>query len=92
VAQAARDDGQGRFSEGESLGYADEDLVAWGELGKVLGETIALVAEGCEVLTCLAGEGAPLGEAELRELLPEGLELDYHQGDQAAWWYLLAAE
>jgi uncharacterized protein len=92
VAQAARDDGQGRFSEGESLGYAGEDLVAWGDLSKVLGETIALVAEGCEVLTCIAGEGAPLGEAELHGLLPDGLELDFHQGDQAAWWYLLAAE
>ena len=92
VAQAARDDAQGRFSEGDAIGYAGEDLVAWGELSTVLAETIGLVADGCEVLTCLAGDGAPLGEDELRELLPDGLELDYHRGDQPAWWYLLAAE
>jgi hypothetical protein len=92
VAQAARDDAQGRFSEGDAIGYAGEDLVAWGELSKVLAETIELVADGCEVLTCLAGDGAPLGEDELRELMPDGLELDYHRGDQPAWWYLLAAE
>ena len=30
-------------------------------------------------LTCLAGDGAPLGEGELRGLLPDGLELDYHR-------------
>ncbi len=92
VAQAARDDGQGRFSEGDAIGYAGEDLVAWGELSEVLAETIGRVADGCEVLTCLAGDGAPLGEDELRGLLPDGLELDYHRGDQPAWWYLLAAE
>ena len=59
---------------------------------RVLAETMGLVADGCEVLTCLSGDGAPLGEDELRELLPDGLELDYHRGDQPAWWYLLAAE
>jgi fatty acid kinase len=92
VAQAARDDAQGRFREGDAVGYAGEDLVAWGDLAQVLTETIALVAEGCEVLTCLAGDGAPLGEGELRGLLPDGLELDHHRGDQPTWWYLLAAE
>src|SRR3954452_1836818 len=92
IAQAARDDAQGRFQEGDSLGYAGEDLVAWGELREVLPRTIAAVAEGCEVLTCIAGEGAPLEAADVEGALPDGVELDWQQGDQPAWWYLLAAE
>ena len=92
IAQAARDDAQGRFQEGDSLGYAGEDLVAWGELREVLPRTIAAVAEGCEVLTCIAGEGAPLEAADVEGALPDRVELDWQQGDQPAWWYLLAAE
>jgi len=92
IAQAARDDAQGRFREGDALGYAGEDLVAWGELTRVLPETTARVAEGCEVLTCIAGEGAPLEAADVEGALPDGVELDWQQGDQPAWWYLLAAE
>jgi uncharacterized protein len=92
IAQAARDDAQGRFRAGDALGYAGEDLVAWGELREVLPRTIAAVAEGCEILTCIAGEGAPLEAAEVEGALPDGVELDWQQGDQPAWWYLLAAE
>jgi dihydroxyacetone kinase-like predicted kinase len=92
VAHAARDDAQGRFREGDALGYAGEDLVVWGELSQVLVETIARVAEGCEVLTCIAGDGAPLDAASVEGALPDGVELDWQQGDQPAWWYLLAAE
>ncbi|HEY1593930.1 MAG TPA: DAK2 domain-containing protein [Thermoleophilaceae bacterium] len=92
VAYAARADAQGRFKEGEALGYAGEDLVAWGDPREVMTTTIAAVAEGCEVLTCIAGDGAPLAAAEVEGLLPDGVELDWQQGDQPAWWYLLAAE
>jgi DAK2 domain fusion protein YloV len=92
IAQAARDDAQDRFKAGDALGYAGEDLVAWGELREVLPQTIAAVAEGCEVLTCIAGEGAPLEAADVEGALPDGVELDWQQGDQPAWWYLLAAE
>ena len=92
IAQAARDDAQGRFREGDALGYAGEDLVAWGDLRDVLPQTIALVTEGCEVLTCIAGDGAPLEAADVEGALPDGVELDWQQGDQPAWWYLLAAE
>jgi DAK2 domain fusion protein YloV len=92
VAPAARDDAQGRFRGGDALGYAGEDLVAWGELGDVLAATIAAVGDGCEVLTCITGDGAPLGEGAVAELMSDGLELDFQRGDQPAWWYLLAAE
>jgi fatty acid kinase len=58
----------------------------------VLGSTIERVAQGCEVLTVVAGDGAPLSEDQLAELVPDGVELDFHDGGQPAWWYLLAAE
>ena len=92
IAQAARDDAQDRFREGDALGYAGEDLVAWGGLGDVVKATIAQVADGCEILTCIAGDGAPLDPCDVESALPDGVELDWQQGDQPAWWYLLAAE
>jgi hypothetical protein len=92
VAEAARDDAQGRFSEGDAVGYLGDELVAWGDLRTVLGSTIAQLADGCDVLTIVAGDGAPLSEDELEGLLPDGVDLDFHDGGQPAWWYLLAAE
>ena len=44
------------------------------------------------MVTCIAGEDAPLERAAIERLVPRGIELDYHQGDQPSWWYLIAAE
>jgi DAK2 domain fusion protein YloV len=92
VARAAREDPAGRFAAGDAVGYHGEDLVAWGEPREVLAATLATVCDGCEVLTCVAGTGAPLGEDEVSAAVPDGVELDYHEGGQPAWWWLLAAE
>jgi DAK2 domain fusion protein YloV len=92
VARAAREDPQGRFAEGDAVGYAGEDLVSWGAPGDVLRQVLATVCEGAEVVTCIAGEGAPLAEAAVAVLVPEGVELDHHDGGQPSWWWLLAAE
>jgi uncharacterized protein len=92
VAPAARDDAQGRFRTGDAVGYAGDELVAWGALEQVLRETIEHMAEGRELVTCIAGLEAPLGEDEVEQALPDGLELDFHEGGQPAWWYLLAVE
>jgi hypothetical protein len=92
VAPAARDDAGGRFRAGEAVGYVNDQLVAWGDPVGTLRATLATLAEGCEVVTCLAGEHAPLGEADVEAALPDGVELDHHDGGQAAWWWLLAAE
>jgi dihydroxyacetone kinase-like predicted kinase len=92
VAQAARDDASGRFRTGDAVGYANDELVAWGEPDEVLRRTIGLLAEGRELVTCIAGAEAPFGEHEVEQALPEGLELDFHEGGQPAWWYLLAVE
>src|SRR4051794_24280119 len=92
VAPAARDDAQGRFRTGDAVGYAGDELVAWGEPEQVLRQTIERLAEGRELVTCIAGAEAPLGEDEVEQTLPAGLELDFHEGGQPAWWYLLAVE
>jgi uncharacterized protein len=92
VAPAARDDAQGRFREGDAVGYADEDLVAWGEPQDVLRRVLEAVCAGAEVVTCVAGDGAPLDARAGGALVPEGVELDHHEGGQPSWWWLLAAE
>jgi len=92
VAPAAKDDAQGRFTMGQAVGYASDELVAWGDPAETFAETIRRVAANAELLTVLAGADAPLREEALEALMPEGVELDYQQGDQPAWWWLLSAE
>jgi DAK2 domain fusion protein YloV len=92
VAPAARDDPAGRFTEGDAVGYAGEELVAWGGAEDVLREVLAAVCAGAEVVTCVAGDGAPLDAGAVEALVPDGVELDHHEGGQPSWWWLLAAE
>jgi hypothetical protein len=44
------------------------------------------------VVTVVAGDGAPLAEDAVAGLMPDGIELDHHDGGQASWWWLIAAE
>ena len=92
VAPAAKDDVQGRFRAGEAIGYASEDLVAWGEPSQTLAEVMRRVGADAEVVTLIAGQGAPLEQSAIERLLPNDAELELHTGGQAAWWYLVAAE
>ena len=92
VAPAARDDPSGRFTEGDAVGYAGEELVAWGQPADVLRQVLDSVCDGCEVVTCVAGDGAPLGADAIAALVPDAVELDHHEGGQPSWWWLLAAE
>jgi uncharacterized protein len=92
VAEAARDDAQGRFRAGDAVGYDGEELAAWGEPARVLAETMARVSDGRELLTCISGAGAPLAGDAVEAAAPPGVELELHTGDQPAWWWLLAAE
>src|SRR5205823_14810252 len=82
VALAARDDPSGRLTEGDAVGYAGEDLIAWGAPEDVLRQVLEAVCDGAEVVTCVAGEGAPLGVASVEALMPDGVELDHHEGGQ----------
>jgi DAK2 domain fusion protein YloV len=92
VAPAARDDAQGRFSAGDAVGYAGGLLVAWGDPAETLASTLAQIADGAELLTCIAGEQPPLDRAGVEARAPDGVEVEYHEGGQPAWWWLLCAE
>jgi hypothetical protein len=92
VAPAARDDAQGRFAAGEAVGYAGGELVAWGDPAATLAATLERIASGAELLTCIAGQGPPLGRDAVESRVPDGVEVEYHEGGQPAWWWLLCAE
>ncbi|MFL5855227.1 MAG: DAK2 domain-containing protein [Solirubrobacteraceae bacterium] len=92
VAPAARDDAQGRFTTGDAVGYAGGELVARGDPSETLAATLAQIAGGAELLTCIAGEQPPLDRAGVEARAPAGVEVEYHEGGQPAWWWLLCAE
>jgi uncharacterized protein len=92
VAPAARDDAQGRFKQGDAVGFADGEIVAWGGSGSTLSGTIQHLAEGAEIVTVIAGEGAPIGLEEIDTHVPDGVEIEIHEGGQPSWWWLLAAQ
>ncbi len=92
VAPAARADGEGRFAIGDAVGFVDDAIVAWGEPEATLRAVLDDLATGAELLTCIAGEGAPLDEAGVRALVSGGVELECEVGGQPSYWWLVAAE
>ena len=92
VARSARDDAAGRFRAGEALGYVEDELVAFGDPAETLAGVAERLADGSELVTCIAGEGAPTDRATVEAVLSNGAELEYHEGGQPAWWWLLSAE
>jgi uncharacterized protein len=92
VAQAARDDAQGRFKRGEAVGFVAEEMCAWGEPAHTLATVLAELAKDAELISCLAGEETPLSEEEVRAMVNGNVELELRDGGQRAYWWLLAAE
>jgi DAK2 domain fusion protein YloV len=92
VAEAARDDADGRFRVGEAIGFVGEELVAWGKPEPTLAAVLDALATEAELLTAIAGEGAPLDAERLEQLTPDGVELEYNVGGQTSYWWLLVAE
>jgi DAK2 domain fusion protein YloV len=92
VAPAARDDRQGRFVRGDAVGFAGNEIVAWGGAGSTLASTIAALSEEAEIVTVIEGRGAPIPLDEVPAELPEGVELELHRGGQPHYWWLLAAQ
>jgi fatty acid kinase len=92
IAPAARDDAQGRFRRGDAVGFVDGEIVAWGGAGSTLTETLRHLAQGAEIVTVIAGEGAPIDLDELDTHVPDGVEIETHEGGQPSWWWLLAAQ
>jgi uncharacterized protein len=92
VAQAARADAQGRFQEGEAVGFVDEEVLAWGEPRETLRAVMRELAGEAELISVLAGMDAPLAVEGVEELLNGDVELEVREGGQSAYWWLLAAE
>jgi dihydroxyacetone kinase-like predicted kinase len=92
VTEAARDDTQGRFRRGDTVGFIDEELVAWGEPSETLEVVLGELGREAELLTVIEGDGAPLEGAAVAALAPNGAEVELSRGGQPAWWWLVAAE
>jgi uncharacterized protein len=92
VTEAARDDVKGRFRRGDSVGFIDEELVAWGEPGETLEVVLGELGREAELLTVIEGDGAPLRRDAVQALAPASAELELSRGGQASWWWLVAAE
>jgi DAK2 domain fusion protein YloV len=92
VAPAARDDAQGRFRRGDAVGFVAEEIVAWGGAGSTLAATIEKLATEAEIVTVIAGSEAPIALEELDTHVPDGVEIETHEGGQPSWWWLLAAQ
>jgi uncharacterized protein len=92
VAPAARDDAQGRFRKGDAVGFVEGEIVAWGGAGSTFAATVEKLAEGAEIVTVIAGAEAPIGLDELDPHVPDGVEIETHDGGQPSWWWLLAAQ
>jgi DAK2 domain fusion protein YloV len=98
VAPASRDDAQGRFSRGDAVGFVADEIIAWGEARATLQAVLAALAQApsehgpIELVSILGGEQAPLALAELEGTLDGEFELELRQGDQPAYWWLVAAE
>jgi DAK2 domain fusion protein YloV len=94
IAPAARDDAEGRFVSGDAVGFAGDEIVAWGGLGSTLVETVRVLAEGAEIVTVIDGAEAPPG-LSVEELLADldGAELEHHSGGgTASYAWLLAVQ
>jgi DAK2 domain fusion protein YloV len=92
VAPAARDDAQGRFRQGEAVGFVDEKIVVWGAARETLRGVLERLADQAELITCLRGVDAPLDDEEVNALAAGDVEFELSVGGQPAYWWLLSAE
>jgi DAK2 domain fusion protein YloV len=92
VTEAARDDTQGRFRRGDTVGFIDEQLVAWGDPQETLEIVLVELGREAELLTVIEGDGAPLKGEAVQKLAPNGAEIELSRGGQPAWWWLVSAE
>jgi uncharacterized protein len=95
VTEAARDDAEtrpARFHRGDAVGFVDERIVAWGEPAETLERVLGELGREAELVTLIAGHGAPLDGEAVTALAPSGVDVEYSWGGQPAYWWLIAAE
>jgi DAK2 domain fusion protein YloV len=92
VAPAARDDAQGRFREGDAVGFVEDEIVAWGKPRETLRGVLEQLAGNAELITCLRGADAPLDDQTVQALAAGEVEFELSDGGQESYWWLLSAE
>jgi dihydroxyacetone kinase-like predicted kinase len=95
VTEAARDDAEGvppRFHRGDAVGFVEEKIIAWGAPAETLEVVLGELGREAELLTLIEGDGAPLDDGAVTALAPDGVDVEYSRGDQAAYWWLISAE
>jgi fatty acid kinase len=92
VAPAARDDVQGRFREGDAVGFVEDQIVAWGRPREALRTVLEQLAQSAELITCLRGAEAPLDDTVVHALAAGEVEFELSEGGQESYWWLLSAE
>ena len=92
IAPAARDDAQGRFRRATRSGSPTGRSSPGAAPVRPSTATIQRLAAEAEIVTVIAGEGAPIALEEIDTHAPDGVELETHEGGQPSWWWLLAAQ
>ena len=92
VAPAVKDDTEKRFRRGDSVGFAGDQLVAWGGAGSTLIETIGVLADGAELVTVIEGAEAPIPLDDLELRIPDGAELELQRGGTPNYSWLIAVQ
>jgi DAK2 domain fusion protein YloV len=92
VAPAARDDVQGRFRQGDAVGFVDEEITVWGRPREALRSVLEDLARDAELITCLRGVDAPLDDETVQALAAGEVEFELSNGGQPSYWWLLSAE
>ncbi len=92
VAEAAREDAEGRFAVGDGIGLIEDEVIAWGTPGEALSGAVAAISRDAEVVTVFCGEAAPLAPEQVEAMLPETVEAAILDGGQRTHWWLLSAQ
>jgi uncharacterized protein len=92
VAPAAKDDVEGRFVRGDTVGFEGDDVIAFGGTGSTLAATLRTLSEGAEIVTVIEGELPPPGFDDFASYVPDGVEVETHRGGQPGWYWLIAAQ
>ncbi len=92
IAEAGRDDAEGRFTRGDAIGLVGENVIAWGGAESTLVTTMKQLAEGAELVTVFGGSEAPIPLDQIQAHAPDGIEIDVQEGGQPHYWWLLAAQ
>ena len=92
VAPAARDDRQGRFASARPWASSTTSSSPGASPRRRCARSSNGWPQDAELITCIAGEGAPLDPDGVAALAPEAVELELSAGGQPSYWWLLSAE